>query len=159
MPDTTITSPPFIFKKPEITLGAAGTSVDIACAGSAVTAEPEQDENTVETFCGTYTSYKPEVWTITVTALQSFGTGGLWNQVRPLCGTVVPFTLLPDASAPISETNPEMSGTAYVKGFPFLGGAVGETSEFDLELAVQGVPVFTVTPVGTFENEPETQAA
>jgi hypothetical protein len=159
MPDTTITVPPFIFKKPKIALGVTGTSVDIACGANAVTAEPEQDENTVETFCGTYTSYKPEVWTITITAVQSFGAVGtdLWSQVRPLCGTVVPFALLPDASRVVGPDNPEMRGNASVKGFPFLDGAVGEASEFDLELAVQGVPTFSTTVVGTEEGEPEPQ--
>lgn len=140
---TTITAPPFQLVKPRIRLGDATTGVDIQCGANQVDASPEQDETVQETFCGSYTFYKPEVWTITITALQSYGTGGLWNQVRPLVGTVVEFALLPDADAAVSDDNPEMSGTALVKGFPFISGPVGEASEFDLELAVQGTPDFS----------------
>lgn len=163
MPDTTITVPPFILVKPKILLGTAGSGVDIACAANQVTAEPEQDENVTETFCGIYTNYKAEAWTITVTAVQSYGVGGLWNSVRPLCGTVVPFTLLPNGAIAAGPANPSMTGTCYVKGFPFIDGAVGEASEFDLELAVQGVPVFALAlsaedeaRMAALDDEPDT---
>ena len=139
-----VTASPFVLVKPKISLGTAGTVVEFQCGANQVEAAPEQDENTVETFCGVFTTYKPENWTITVTALQSYGTNGLWTNVRPLCNTVQPFTLLPDAVAAISVSNPQMTGTAYVKGFPFLSAAVGEASEFDLELAVQGIPTFAI---------------
>lgn len=139
-----VTSPPFVLVKPKILLGETGTEVEIQCGANQVEASPEQDESTVETFCGTYTTYKPEQWTITVGALQSFGAGGLWTNLRPMCNTVVPFELLPDASAAPSVDNPSMTGTCLVKGFPFLSGAVGEASEFDLELAVQGAPEWVV---------------
>lgn len=139
--------PPFILVKPRITIGdSATTGVDIECNANQVEASPEQDENTVETFCGTYTTYKPEVWTITIGALQSFGTDGLWTNVHPLVNTVQPFEILPDGRVPVSADNPLMSGNAIVKGFPFLSGAVGEASEFDLELAVQGAPEWTTAP-------------
>ena len=148
---------PFILQHPKIELTAgAGTPVEIQCSANQVVAEPEQDENTNETFCGSYTSYKAEVWTITVTALQSFGTDGLWTKVRPMAGTVVDFTLLPDADAAISIDNPEMSGKVIVKAFAFLDAAVGEASEFDLVLAVQGEPAFDDGVVlGTAAAEPE----
>lgn len=138
---------PFILQKPKIeltTIGGTPASVEIQCSANQVVAEPDQDETTVETFCGSYTSYKAEVWTITVTALQSYGTDGLWTKVRPLAGEVVEFVLLPDADAPVSVDNPEMSGTAIVKAFPFLDAAVGEASEFDLVLGVQGLPTFGI---------------
>jgi hypothetical protein len=37
----------------------------------------DQDENDYETFCGTYSTYGPEKWTITATVLQSFGVDGV----------------------------------------------------------------------------------
>jgi hypothetical protein len=146
MPDTTITAVPFVFKKPAIKIGATGTSVDIACGANEIVAEAEQDENTIETFCGTYTSYKNPVWTVTVTALTSFGTGGLWNAIQPLAGTLQPFEIVPDGTQPISVTNPAMRGTAYIQWPAFLNGTVGEGSEFDLVLGVQGAPTFPTTP-------------
>jgi hypothetical protein len=40
-----------------------------------------------------------------------------------------------------------MSGNVTVKAFPFIDAAVGEASEFDLVLAVQGDPDFAIVPV------------
>jgi len=133
---------PFILVKPKITLGPAATAVEFECGANQVEAVPEVDENTVETFCGTFTSYKPEKWTITITALTSYGVDGLWNLLRPMAGTKQEFTLLPDISMPIGPDNPEMSGECIVKPFAFLSAAVGESSDFDLVLAVQGIPAF-----------------
>jgi hypothetical protein len=42
-----------------------------------------------------------------------------------------------------------MSGNALIKAFPFIDGAVGEASEFDLVLAVQGEPLFDETGTTT----------
>ncbi len=144
MADTVLSAPPFILTKPKLTLGATGSQVEYECSANNVDVAVDQDENTVETFCGTFTSYKPEVWTITVTVLMSYGTDGFWTTVRPLVGTVVPFTVLPDAALPVGPDNPEMTGNALVKAFPFLSGAVGEASEVDFVLAVQGAPAFGV---------------
>lgn len=158
MPDVV----PFILQKPTIALGPVATEVEIQCSANQVEAAPEQDETTVETFCGTYTTYKPEVWTITIGALQSFGDDGLWTLVRPLVGTTVPFRLLPDSRVAASVDNPQMEGMATVKAFAFLNAEVGEASEFDLELAVQGEPTFTTTPGVTTladEGEPEPEYA
>jgi hypothetical protein len=137
---------PFILQKPTISIGPAGSEVEIQCGANQIDASPEQDSNDVETFCGVFTSYKPEKWTVTITALQSFGADGLWNNLRPLCNTVQPFLLVPDSRVPVSEDNVAMSGTAYVTGFAYLSAAVGEASEFDLVLAVQGDPDFPIIP-------------
>ena len=141
-----ITAIPLAGKKPRIKIGDVANEVEIQCAANQVDATPEQDENSYETYCGTFTFYKPEVWTITVTAYQSFGTGGLWNLVRPMVGTTVPFELLPDADAVVSDDNVLMTGTVLVKAFPFLTGPAGEAHELDIELAVQGIPEFLTTP-------------
>jgi hypothetical protein len=158
MPDTTITAPPFVFKKPAIKLGTTGSSVDIACAANQLVVEADQDENTIETFCGTYQSYKNPLWTITVTSLSSFGTGGLWNALQPLAGTLQAFEILPDGAKVVGPDNPAMRGTCYVKWPAFLNGTVGEASEFDLELGVQGTPTFsTVAALAAESGEPAEQ--
>jgi|SRR5215471_377751 len=146
MPDSIVTDIPFVPVKPSIKIGATGASVEIACAAGELAVEVDQDETTTETYCGTFTTYKPEVWTITVTCFPSYGTAGLWNLVRPLCGTTQPFEVLPDAGAVVSESNPLMEGTCIVKAFPFYTGSPGEPTSFDLELAVQGAPTFAVVP-------------
>lgn len=148
MPDTQISAPPFVVDHPLIRLGATGSGVEVECAATNLDVTVDQDENTVDTFCGSYTSYKAPKWTITVTVAQSYGANGSWTLIHPLCGTVVPFQIQPDTAA-ASVDNPSMSGNALVKQLPFISSAPGEASEVDLELAVQGDPVFgIVAPTG-----------
>jgi hypothetical protein len=139
-----VTAPPFIVTHPLIRLGDATTGVEIECAATNLDVNPDQDENTIETFCGSYTSYKAVKWTITVSVGQSYGTGGVWTLVQPMVGTTVPFEVQPDTAA-ASVDNPNMSGTALVKAFPFISAAPGEASEVDIVLAVQGDPDFGIT--------------
>jgi hypothetical protein len=159
MPDTPVTAPPFIIEHPLISLGATGSGVVIQCAATNLDIAVDQDENTVQTFCGSYTSYKAEKWTITVTVAQSYGAGGSWTLIHPLCGTIVPFVIQPDTAAP-SVDNPVMSGNALLKALPFISAAPGEASEVDLVLAVQGEPDFgIVAPTGADAGNGATQAA
>jgi hypothetical protein len=147
MTATAITEAPFIISKPYIRLGPTATGVEIQCAGTHLVAAPDQDENTIETFCGSYTSYKAAKWTITVTIAMSYGAAGAWGLIQPLCGTVVPFEIRPDI-ATASVDNPVMSGNCLVKLLPFIDADPGTASEVDLELKVQGDPVFgTTAPV------------
>lgn len=155
-----VNAPPFVPVKPLIKIGTAPNTVEFECSANEVDASPEQDETTTETFCGTFTSYKPEVWTVTITAFPSYGANGLWNALRPLVGTVVDFEIRPDADQPISVTNPAMTGTAILKAFPFMTGSVGEPTSHDVELAVQGEPEFlTVPPAGLLAEEPGEEPA
>jgi len=137
MPPTAITAPPFTIQHPYVLLGDITTGLEVHCAGTHLTMEPSQDENTVETFCGVYTTYKAEKWTITFTVAMSYGTDGFWNQVRPLVGTVVSFAIRPDEGV-ASADNPELSGTAMLKAFPFIDADPGTPSEVDVVLGVQG---------------------
>ena len=149
MPVVVLDAPPFIPVKPKILIGPAASGVQIECAANELSVEVEQDETTYETWCGSYTSYKPEQWTITVSVFQSYGltgtlTIGLWNNLRPLVGSVQDFEILPNGAAVAAPGNPKMTGKCLVKAFPFYKGAVGEPQNFDIEIAVQGVPVFAV---------------
>jgi hypothetical protein len=139
---------------PSLQLGATGSEVELQCFANNIETNIDQDETTTKTFCGNYKSYGPETWTIVLTVVQSFGADGLWTLVKPMVGTVVPFTLTPDADNPISDTNPAMTGTCLVRAFPFLSGAVNEPSEFDLELAVQGEPEWITVPPAARTAEP-----
>ena len=146
MPASPVTAAPFVPVKPLISLDTgAGNTVTFECAAESVEVSVEQDENTYETFCGSYTTYKPEQWTITASVFQSYGTAGLWTLVRPLVGTSRTFIFQPDGVAAVSVANPKMTGTAIVKAFPFYSGAPGEPTAFDLVLAVQGIPTFPIT--------------
>lgn len=150
---------PYYMHHPKILLGPTAAAVELQCYANNIETNVDQDETVTKTFCGVYTSYGPEKWTLVFTVVTSFGADGLWTLVSPMRGTVQPFALYPD-DAVAGVDNPVMSGTAIVKAFPFLSGAVGEPSEFDLELAVQGDPVFGITdPTATATAEAATEAA
>lgn len=157
MPDTAVTAAPFIIQTPLIHLGATGAGVAIQCGTTNLDITVDQDENTVDTFCGSYTSYKAAKWTVTATIAQSYGAAGAWTLIHPLCGTVVPFVIQPSTAVP-SVDNPVMSGNALVKQLQFISAAPGEASEVDLELAVQGAPVFGIV-APTMEMTAEEPAA
>jgi hypothetical protein len=152
---------PYYMVKPLLQLGPTATAVELQCFANNVETNVDQDETTTKTFCGIYTSYGPEKWTIVLTVLQSFGADGLWTLVQPMVGTIQPFVLQADADAAPGVDNPVMSGTAMVKAFPFLSGAVNEPSEFDLELAVQGAPTFGIVAptISAAAAEPAEEAA
>lgn len=143
MPTVDVQAPPFIPVKPHISIGTAGSDVTIPCAAESVDVDVDQDENVVETFCGTYRTFKAEQWTITVTAYMSYGTTpqGLWNNLRPLANTIVPFEFRPD-TAVASVSNPKMTGTAFLRAFPFFKGSKGAPESVEIVLAVQGTPTF-----------------
>lgn len=134
---------PYIVTKPYIQIGDTTTGFTIQCAATHVTLEPSQDENTVETFCGVFTSYKAEKWILTVTGAQSYGTAGL-EALRALTNTIVDFVVRPSDGV-IGPSNPEASGTGFLKGFPFINADPGGASEFDIVLGVQGVPTIATS--------------
>lgn len=138
---TTASAAPHIYTKPSIRLGDATTGVQVECSATHVTLAPDQDENTIETFCGTFTSYKAEKWLLTVTGAMSYGATGLWTLLRPLAGSLIEFAVTPDQGA-VSAANPEASGTGYLKGFAFIDADPGGGTETDIVLGVQGIPDF-----------------
>lgn len=138
-----VTAPPFIPVRPIIKITSGANSVEFECAAESFEVNVDQDETTTETFCGTYTTYKAEVWTITGSVFASYGVAGLWNLLRPMVGLVTTFEFLPDAGAVQGPSNPKMSGTCIVKAFPFYSGAPGEPQAFDVVIAVQGIPSFS----------------
>ena len=154
MPDTIVTAPPFIVTHPLIKIGPVGSAVEFECPATNLDTAVDQSENTVETFCGTYTSYKAPKWTVTITVAQSYGAEGTWTLIEPMVGTVVPFEIQPDAAA-ASVDNPNMSGTAMVKAFPFISAGPGSVSEIDIVLAVQGEPTFGIVAPAMADVEAE----
>lgn len=142
MPDTTVQAPPFAIVKPYIRIGPVDAGVEFACAASNLEVNADQDETTVDTFCGSFVNYKAVKWVITVSAYESYGANGLWTLLSPFIGTLQPFEVRPDEGIE-SVDNPSMTGNARVKAFPFISGGPGEPGEFDIELAVQGAPAFS----------------
>jgi hypothetical protein len=149
MPDTAVAAAPFFLQRAFIQLGVSGSGTEVSCACTHLTATPDQDESTIDTMCGSYTSYKKPKWTITVSIAISYGADGAWTLIHPLCGSIVPFVLRPDEAVG-SIDNPVMSGEVLLKQLPFIDAAPGEASEVDLEMKVQGEPLFGIAdPVAT----------
>ncbi len=140
---------PFIPKKPYIVIGTDPDTVQFECAAEDVTVEASQDENSIETFCGIYKSYKPAEWTATVSAYLSYGAEGLWNALHPLANTIVDVEIRPDNADPVSESNPSMTGPAYLADISFLSTAVGKPNAVDVVLAFQGEPTWSYVPGAT----------
>jgi hypothetical protein len=152
MPSIVVSNVPFIPVAPKLFIGATGAGVAIECAAQDIDISPDQDENTVETFCSVTTSYKPARWTITASCYQSYGATGLWTALSPMAGTVQQFAFVPDRAVAVSVDNPMMTGSAFVKAFAFYAAAVGTPNAIDVILAVRGAPTFAITgtlPTGT----------
>lgn len=132
---------PFVYVKPYIRLGDPTTGFEIECAATHVTLGPDQSENTVETFCGVFTSYKAEKWILTITGAMSYGPNGLW-QLRSLVNSLIEFAVRPAVASAIGPSNPEAQGTGFLKGFPFIDADPGGATEADIVLGVQGIPTF-----------------
>lgn len=143
MPPSATTAAPYIVTKPSIKIGPTGSEVSVECAATNFEHSIDQDENTTDTFCGSYTSFGPQKHTLTMTIAQSYGAAGSWTLLQPMVGTVQPFVVTPGIGA-VSVDNPVMSGSAVVKALPFMNAGPGEVSEVDLELAVQGQPAFGI---------------
>jgi len=136
-----VTAAPWPLVHPYLAVGPVGSEVEFHCSATNHKVEVAQDEDKKLTFCGSYTTYKPAIWTITATSLMSYGTAGLWNLLQPMMGTVQPFEVRPD-TAVAAVANPSMKGTCQVKYVDFINGNAGEISECDVVLAVQGTPTF-----------------
>lgn len=145
MPSIVVSNVPFVPVAPKLFIGATGAGVAIECAAEDIDISPDQDSNTIETFCSVTETYKPAKWTITASCYQSYGTNGLWTALNPFATTVAPFAFVPDRSVAVSVDNPMMSGTAYVKAFAFYAAAVGQPNPIDIILAVRGTPTFVIT--------------
>jgi hypothetical protein len=145
----------YLGQKTLVTITDGATEVDLTCLTNGVETAVDQDQNDYSTFCGVFYTVGPEKWSLVVTAYASFGPagGGLWPQLRPLVGSVVTATVLPDADAPIGPTNPEWSLEGVLKAFPFLVSTAGEAAEIEVTVLGTKPPTENVTPVATRSGE------
>lgn len=145
MADTTVTATPQFITSPYIQIGTTGSAVILSGVASNLRLGVDQDENTVETFGGVYTSYKAEKWILEFSVPMSYTTStGAWGALRALANTTQPFEVRP-SSTTVGASNPRAYGTVYVKGFSFIDAAPGEASDIPLAFACQGVPTFSTT--------------
>jgi hypothetical protein len=139
MADVIVSAQPQFITSPFVKIGAGGSSVEFEVAATNIDVAVNQDENKVETFGGVYTSYKAEQWIISCTVAMSYGATGIWNNLRPLCGSVQPVEVRPNSGA-VATTNPKFTGNVYLKAFPFVSAGPGAATECDIVMALQGAP-------------------
>jgi hypothetical protein len=146
---TDVEFPPFILTKPSIKVGIDPDLKELRCAAHQVEHAADQDTNDYDTFCGSYRVYGVAHHTLTLSIYQNYDTDGPWQVLHPLAGQVVDFEFLPDATQPVSATNPLMKGKCRVPTVPFIAANVNEASDSDIELAIQGEPEFLIVPPTT----------
>ncbi len=120
-----VDAPPFNPVIPYVQVGTAPDTVNFECAASDLEVSPDQDETTTTTFCGSYTTYKAETWTITATVYPSYGPDGLWARSVPSSGWSSPLRSARRKTIAVSETNPSMTGVGIIKAFGVLHGRDG----------------------------------
>ena len=101
MPATATTyAAPFIIQKPIIKIGATGSRSRSSPRRRTCPSRSTRTENTVETFCGSYTGFKAPKWTITATIAQSYGAAGSWTLIYPAIRHGAKFVIQPGQAAP-----------------------------------------------------------
>ena len=133
------TAAPYRAILPEITIGTS----DIKCHVRKIKLTPEQKYADVETFCNPGGQIPTTAtWTLELELLQSFGTDGIWNILRPLQGTQQTIVVYPGTGTTPAVANPEATFDAWIPNLPFLDASPGSTMPFSLTLSVIGVPIF-----------------
>jgi len=126
--------------------------INLKCLCESVTLEPENKPIEVTTFCGVEDYPGPVKWHFKAKFVQSFGTGGVDDALDSAltayqsAGTECTFSVRPWASRPISDTNPEFSGSMIPQPYTVFGGDAGSPSEVDIDWIMTGAPSRTITP-------------
>ena len=150
---------PVILVNPVLTID----SVPLECLMSHVELNPDVTTVTVTTSCGVKDYPGTVKWTLMATLYHSFDPAGTNETLTAAveAGVPVPFTVVP-SSDPISELNPEYTGTLIPMPFTPLSGDVGDASSFDLEWSIEGwgnVPTTNIVPgAATTSEATETKA-
>jgi len=143
-----ITAAPFRLDNPSFVIdhdlaGGSASAVQLKCAGRRIAVTPDVDFEDVETWCNPKGEAPgAATWAIELEVLNSYGAAGLWNQLLPLAGVLVKFSLLPAGAVAVSATNPEMSGDCWVPYPTFVDAGVRKFTTYTLEFKVYGTPLF-----------------
>jgi hypothetical protein len=140
---------PVILYSPDLSIDGK----TLKCLMSHVELTPDVSVVEVKTACGIREYPGSVKWTLKASLYHSFDPAGT-NEVlaAAVAGAVqVPFSVLPNANAPISPTNPSFVGNLIPQPFTPLSGDVGDASSFDLEWSIAGwldVPLTNIIPAG-----------
>jgi hypothetical protein len=136
---------PVILYSPDLSINGK----TLKCLMSHVELTPDVSVVEVKTACGIREYPGSVKWTLKASLYHSFDPAGT-NEVlaAAVAGAVqVPFSVLPNANAPISPTNPSFVGNLIPQPFTPLSGDVGDASSFDLEWSIAGWGTLPTTTV------------
>lgn len=108
---------------PQATVGA----VEMKCHGRRIALTPTVDDSSA-TFCDPFGS----LWTFSVDVFQSFGTGGLETDLRPLVNTIVQVVYEVEDGATVSADKPNYRFDWRVPPFPVVDAGIREFSPFTI---------------------------
>jgi hypothetical protein len=139
---------PFILYSPDLTIDG----VSLRCLMSHIELSPDTTVLEVKTACGVTEYPGATKWVLKASLYHSFDPEGT-NEVLSAAvagGVPVAFTVIPDGTQPVSETNPEYFGELIPRPFTPLSGDAQDLSSVDLEWSIKGwtnLPTTNIVPV------------
>jgi len=136
---------------PSLVLNHSATDpIHLICAIRSVDHGGDQTFEDIETVCQPGAE-APGATTeaLDVEVLLSHGATGVFNVMKPLQGTLVPFAYKLNGGAALGVGNQEMSGSCYVPFVPFIRATgVKKFSYVPMSFKIVGIPIYnSVTPV------------
>ena len=121
---------------------------ELACVANHVEISPDVSTTSIETMCGSVDYPGIVKWSLVATLYQSFDTDATEDVLSQALasGGPVAFEVMGYKSDPVSADNPSWSGTVIPQEYAPINGDAGEASEVELEWAIVGAPVKSVTP-------------
>jgi hypothetical protein len=115
-------------------------AVEINAEGTSVVLDNEDADDTDVTFAD-LDDGDPKQWFFSLAALADYGVGSVWTMLWEEAGNDVAFVFKPYGNAVATAAQPHFTGSAKILSKPPIGGAAGETFNFEARLDVDGVPV------------------
>lgn len=115
-------------------------AVEINAEGTSVVLDNEDADDTDVTFAD-LDDGDPKQWFISLASLADYGAATVWTMLWDNAGDDVAFVFKPYGNATPTTAQPHFTGTAKILSKPPIGGAAGETFNFEARLDVDGVPV------------------
>jgi hypothetical protein len=142
---------PLILDNAGLQISTDGTDVgltELACLLNHIELSPDVSVTTVTTMCGERDYPGVVKWSLVATLYQSFDADATEDVLSAAValGTATPFTLIGRRDDPVSATNPEWSGSVIPQPYPPINGDAGDVSTIELEWALTGEPVKSITP-------------
>lgn len=143
---------PYISRRPQITIGG----VTLNCHSREARLTPSDDEVDTAVYCApSRRTPGNTAWTLELVVLQSFGAGGLYQQLAPMAKTSQTYLFETNELVGPTEDHPHFTGTLSVPSIPVLDAAIGDKSEFTLTFWVNEEPTMIPSIGGEGEGEGE----